>query len=260
MSEKAEVLLIDDEENIRKLYEALLKKKNINCITVGSAEKAYEVILNEKGIKFIIADYILEKLSDEELKARMNLEELSRGEIRIKTVSEFTRKIRKEMPNIPIVLLTGQRDIQMKKLRSDKILVYDVLLHKNEELVKGKLLSFVTGFLEAESFEIFNYIKYSYEESSGRVKVRVLSKVYPSVMITLSDSGQLNFEGTHFLQDGNLFTVFEHLKEMSIIATKILNFGTDKDISLYMGKKRSTIQNIRTNIDEENLIIEKENE
>ena len=90
MANTEKVLIVDDEEIVRRAYENELKKKGYDVETLDSAEKALETLTSEwPGI--LVTDIVMPGMGG------MGL----------------LKKVKKIDPEIPVVLMTGQGDIPM---------------------------------------------------------------------------------------------------------------------------------------------------
>ncbi len=269
------VLLIDDEPEILRLNKERLLKEGIQSICASSAEQAELALEHDTDhrIKLIVADYWLESIRDLDVQKALVAEHTEQS--RFKTIARFTRNARQRRPDLPIVILTGQDSVLFDKLNVDKVLIYDLLLHKKDRLTSALLVEIVTHFLENRSFEIFSRYKYHRDERGDQVEIKILSKVYSSLSVTITNSGVISFEGSHFLGEGRLKDVITHLGDMILMALKVADLAkipnlsegfrslgfdksrpSDKIIAALMGMTRQTVQRQKSRINQDDLILE----
>ena len=79
------VLVVDDEERIRKLVKDFLVKKDFRVLEAGDGEKAVEIFFNDKDIDLIILDVMMPKMDGWEV---------------AKTIREYSK--------VPIIMLTAR--------------------------------------------------------------------------------------------------------------------------------------------------------
>ncbi|MCR5743047.1 MAG: response regulator transcription factor [Lachnospiraceae bacterium] len=79
------VLVVDDEERIRKLVKDFLVKKDFRVLEAGDGERAVEMFFNDKDIDLIILDVMMPKMDGWEV---------------AKTIREYSK--------VPIIMLTAR--------------------------------------------------------------------------------------------------------------------------------------------------------
>lgn len=88
------VLIVEDDKNLRKLIVTCLKKNNYNTYEATNGEDALE-ILDKNFTDLIITDIMMPKMDGFEL----------------------VKELRESKYNIPILLITAKSDIEDKKMR-----------------------------------------------------------------------------------------------------------------------------------------------
>ena len=89
--EKLKILVVDDEQRMRKLVKDFLTKKNFEVLEAGDGEEAVEIFFENKDIALLILDVMMPKMDG----------------------WEVCREIRKNNSKVPIIMLTaksGERD------------------------------------------------------------------------------------------------------------------------------------------------------
>jgi len=136
--EPKQLLLIDDEPTILRLYEALLQRRGFKVITASDGKKAQQLI---EGNKFdcIIADILLPGLNGISLLALL----------------------REKGINIPVILITGAPDLNTA-IQAIKLGAYDYLTKPvdNEQLLRvvERAVSYTCLFREKERLEAENHL------------------------------------------------------------------------------------------------------
>jgi DNA-binding NtrC family response regulator len=82
------ILLVDDEESIRNLYQNELEERGYRVLTAGDGQKALDVLLKESDLQLVITD-----IRHPEPDGR-----------------ELIRRIKKEWPKMPVIIHTTFAD------------------------------------------------------------------------------------------------------------------------------------------------------
>ena len=249
---KGNILYVDDHAPSRVMYQALLANVGVECITVGFLDEARKKFEEDQSIKLLIVDYMLGHES----------------------VSEFTSEVRRKLPTLPIIVLTGQEGPAWERVKEDKILVYDVLLHKKSQITNTSIVDIVTSFIETHDYEVFKKFKYIWalDDKNEDVELAVVSRHYPSLIVCIDKRGKLEFKGSHFIFEKNLGDVLLELQKITlwllkkVDLTKIDNLpadmtamqardgeNPDRILAAIMGSTRSTIQRQTKNINEQSI-------
>jgi CheY-like chemotaxis protein len=193
---KGNVLYVDDHAPSRVMYKTLLANVGVECITVGFLDEARKKFDEDRNIKLLIVDYMLGHES----------------------VSEFTSEVRRKIPTLPIIVLTGQEGPAWERVKEDKILVYDVLLHKKSQITNTSIVDIVTSFIETHDYEIFKKFKYIWalNEKNEEVELAVVSRYFPSLIVSIDKRGKLEFKGSHFIFEKNLGDVLLELQKITL--------------------------------------------
>ncbi|HSJ26313.1 MAG TPA: ATP-binding protein [Longimicrobiales bacterium] len=83
------VLLVEDDDSIRRLAERTLRKEGLNVIAAASGEEALSRARDEKGIDVVVTDLMMPNMSGEELAERLSG---SHPDARIVLMSGFTEE------------------------------------------------------------------------------------------------------------------------------------------------------------------------
>ncbi|MBR6896700.1 MAG: response regulator transcription factor [Lachnospiraceae bacterium] len=123
--DKLTVLVVDDEDRIRKLVRDFLVRKDFNVIEAGDGEKAVELFFSDKKVDLVILDVMMPKMDGWEV---------------LKTIREYSK--------VPVIMLTARgeerdelkgfdigADEYISKPFSPKILVarVDALLRRSNQ-------------------------------------------------------------------------------------------------------------------------------
>ena len=60
--EKLKILVVDDEQRMRKLVKDFLTKKNFEVLEAGDGEEAVEIFFENKDIALLILDVMMPKM------------------------------------------------------------------------------------------------------------------------------------------------------------------------------------------------------
>ena len=85
--EKLKILIVDDEERMRKLLQDFLKMKDYEVLLAGNGEEAIDLFFKEKSIALIILDVMMPKMD---------------GWTALKTIREHSK--------VPVIMLTARSE------------------------------------------------------------------------------------------------------------------------------------------------------
>lgn len=106
MSAKKTILLIDDEPEVLAVLESILKAPGYSIIARTDARSSLEVIKEGKKVDLVITDLMMPEMDGSELAA----------------------KIRKTLPGVPVIMLTGHGSVETYiRTRSEGVFEY---IHK----------------------------------------------------------------------------------------------------------------------------------
>jgi CheY-like chemotaxis protein len=249
---KGKVLYVDDHAPSRLMYKNLLANVGVECITVGFVDEARKKFEEDDGIRLLIVDYMLGHES----------------------VSDFTNEVREKIPALPIIVLTGQEGPAWERVKEDKILVYDVMLHKKSQITNASIVDIVTSFLETNDYEVFKKFKYVWalDDKNEEVELAVVSRNFPSLIVCVDKRGKLEFKGSHFIFEKNLGDFLVELQKITLWLLKKVDLSKienlpedlvaaqmrdgenpDRILAAIMGSTRSTIQRQTKSIDEQSI-------
>ena len=85
--EKLKILVVDDEERMRKLLQDFLKMKDYEVLTAGDGEEAIDIFFQKKDIALVILDVMMPKMDGWEV---------------LKTIREHSK--------VPVIMLTARSE------------------------------------------------------------------------------------------------------------------------------------------------------